>query len=171
MPRKNGNTETLAQAFIEGAEAVGHKAALFKTRNKKLISCTACDTCFSKGAACTKQDDFNEVAPLIEKADVLVLATPLYWFSFSSQIKIIIDKMYSFNVGKKPLPIKEAVLLVCAENDDEKDFEGIIKSYELILNYKNWKNAGVLTVPNVNKAGDINKTDALERARKMGENL
>ncbi|MDR0721557.1 MAG: hypothetical protein LBF75_02010 [Treponema sp.] len=61
--------------------------------------------------------------------------------------------------------------MVCDETDDIRDFDGIIKSYELMLNYKKWRNAGILTIPNVNRIGDINKTDGLNRAKEIGINL
>jgi len=170
-PRKGGNTELLADSFKAGAEEAGHKVTIFETRKKKIKPCIACDTCFSKGAACSSGDDFNELAALLECADVLVFATPLYWASFSANIKLAIDKMHSFKTGKKPLKIKEAVLLLVAGTNDEKDFEGIIKSYETILKYKRWKNAGIVAVPNVDAVGAINKTGALEKAKETGRRL
>ena len=57
--------------------------------------------------ACTFDDDFNTVAPYIEEADAVILATPTYWFSIPGKVKCLIDKLYSFCVGKKkPLPVK-----------------------------------------------------------------
>jgi multimeric flavodoxin WrbA len=169
--RKNGNSELLAKSFKEGAEEAGHIVFLFEIASKKLSPCIACDTCFSKDRACSFSDDFNELAPSLENADTIVLCTPLYWFTFSAKIKMIIDKLYSFDIGKKKLKISEALLIVCAETDDIMDFDGIIKTFELILNYKKWKNAGILTVPNVNKIGDIKNTDGLNRAKEMGINI
>lgn len=169
--RAGGNSELLAKAFIDGAREAGHNVFLFEAGKKKLLPCAACNACYSKGQACSAQDDFNELAPYLENAETIVFCTPLYWFTFSSQIKMAIDKLYSLVVGKRGEKIKEAVLLVCAETDDAKDFDGIIKSYELILNYKQWKNAGILTVPNVNKVGDINKTGGLKKAIELGKSI
>ncbi|MDR0639888.1 MAG: flavodoxin family protein [Spirochaetaceae bacterium] len=168
-PRKGGNSELLAKAFREGAEEAGHNVFLFETRSKKLSPCTACNACFRKGRACSVNDDFNELAPVLENADTIVFSTPLYWFTFPAHIKMIIDKLYAFNGGPRPLKIKEAVLLVCAETDDIKDFDGIVTTYQSILDYKKWENAGILKVPNVNYAGDVRKTDALDKAKEMGE--
>jgi len=170
-PRKGGNTELLADSFKAGAEGAGHKVSIFETRKKKIKPCVACDTCFSKGVACSIGDDFNELAALLENADVLVFATPLYWASFSANIKLAIDKLHSFKAGKKPLKIKEAVLLLVAGTDDEKDFEGIFKSYETILRYKRWKNAGIIAVPGVDAAGAIKNNAALEKAKELGKSL
>jgi multimeric flavodoxin WrbA len=170
-PRRGGNSELLAKAFTEGAEQAGHHVSLFAVKNKKLSPCIACDACFRKGQACSGNDDFNQLAPLLENADALVFCTPLYWFTFPAQIKIVIDKLYSFTIGKRPLKIQEAMLLVCAETDDLEDFEGIVKTYEGILHYKKWKNAGILKVPNVSYAGEIKTTAALDTAKAMGANI
>ncbi|MDR2039914.1 MAG: flavodoxin family protein [Bacteroidales bacterium] len=170
-PRRKGNTELLANAFIKGAEEAGHKVTLFEAGHKKIQGCRACMKCYSKGQACIYNDDFNEMAPLAEAADILVLATPLYWFSFPAQIKAAIDKLFALYVGKRDVKIKACALMVCAETDDMIDFEGIVRSYELIFNYLKWDNSGILLIPNVNLVGDILKTDALDRAEEFGKNI
>ena len=170
-PRKGGNSDLMAEAFIEGANKAGHEVVKFETAAKNINGCRACNTCFSKGVACSFNDDFNELAPLLELSDVIVFATPLYWYSFSSQIKAAIDKMYSLFIGKRPLKIKECLLLACCEEEDEKVFDGIIKSYELIAHLLKWNNRGQLTVPGVNKKGDILNTNALEKAKSLGLSL
>ena len=166
-PRKDGNSELLADAFRAELEANGHVVTKYSAGKKKIQGCTACQKCYSKGDACVFNDDFNELAPLVENADMLVLATPLYWFSFPAQIKAAIDKMYASYVAKREVKIKETALLVCAETDDRTDFDGIVRSYELICNYLKWENRGILLVSDVDKAGDILKTNALQDARAM----
>jgi multimeric flavodoxin WrbA len=169
--RKNGNSELMAKYFMEGAKQAGHNVFLFETAKKKLLSCIACDTCFSKGQACSFPDDFNEIAPILENADAIVFCTPLYWFTFPARIKMVIDKLYSFMVGGHELKIKESLLMVCAETHDITDFTGIIKTYELILGYMKWKDAGILTIPSVYKIGDIKTTDGLDKAKEMGKRI
>jgi multimeric flavodoxin WrbA len=169
--RKNGNSELLAKAFIEGATEAGHKVTFFEAAKKRITGCIACDTCFSTGNACSLMDDFNELARQMENADAIVFCTPLYWFTFPAQIKSVIDKMHSFFVGKKQLKIKEAVLIVCSAIDDIKCFDGILKTYELILNHLGWKDAGKLLVPNINKIGDVKNTDGLGKAKILGTHI
>ena len=94
-PRKGGNSDLMADAFIKGAIAKGHQVIKFETAKKVIGGCKACDKCWSLGTACVFRDDFAELEPLIEKADVIVLATPLYWFNMSAQIKPrLIDCMH-----------------------------------------------------------------------------
>jgi len=170
-PRKNGNSDLLAGAFIKGAEKSGHSIVRFDAGRKKISGCIACNKCYSKGTACVFKDDFNELAPLVEKADMLVLVSPVYWFSFSAQIKAALDKFYALIVGKRTINIKENVLLACAETDDMTDFDGIVRSYELVNRYMEWSDRGRLLVPNVNNIGDILKTNTLEEAEKIGLNV
>jgi len=170
-PRKNGNSGLLAKAFMEGAKEAGDNVFLFETADKNLSPCIACETCFSKGQTCSISDDFSGIIPILEKAEVIVFSTPLYWFTFSSQIKMFIDRLYLYSSGKKKLNIKKAVLMVTAATDDINDFDGIIKSFELILNYTKWENAGILAVPNVSDPGDVKKTDGLIKAKELGLNI
>lgn len=167
-PRKGGNTDKLADAFIAGAQQAGHTVVRFTTADKQIKGCIDCKTCFSKGTACSIPDDFNELAPLVEQADVLVLATPLYWFSFPTQLKAAIDKFYSFFIGKRPLKIKECMLLVCGGDKEERKFEGIRKSYQLIAEFLGWKDGGILVVPGLHDKDDVLKTDGLAKAESLG---
>ena len=170
-PRKNGNSDLLAKAFAEGAQSAGHKVVILEAGKKRIRGCIACKKCFSKGTPCVFDDDFNGIAPEIEKADVLVISTPIYYFSFTSQIKAAIDKMYSFYVGEKALNIKESVLIACGETEEPSEFEGVTQTYELIANFMQWHDRGVLTVPNVNEIGDVNSTEAMEAAKKLGMSI
>ena len=170
-PRKNGNSDKLADAFIAGAQQAGHQVTKYTAADKNIKGCTDCQTCFSQGTACSIADDFNELAPLVAQADMLVFATPLYWFSFPAQLKAAIDKMYSFFIGKKEFKIKECALLVCAGDTNEAVFGGITASYKLIANFLNWQDKGVITVPGVHGKDDILQTDGLLRAETLGKSL
>jgi multimeric flavodoxin WrbA len=170
-PRKGGNSDLMAGSFIEGAIKSGYKVTKYETAVKHIKGCKVCNAYFSKYVACSFQDDFNELAILLEKADLIVFATPLYWYTFPTTIKAAIDKLYSFIIGKRPLKIKECMLLVCGEEKDEKKFDGIVKSYELIAINRGWNDVGELIVPGVIDKGDIKNTDALEKAKKLGLSL
>lgn len=167
-PRKGGNSDQLADAFIAGAQQAGHTVVKYATGDKQIKGCRACNTCFSKGTACSIPDDFNELAPLVENADMIAFATPLYWFSFPAQLKAAIDKFFSFLIGQKTLKIKKAVLLVCAGDKNEAGFEGIVTTYKLITGHMGWKDSGTILVPGLMAKDDILKTDGLIRAEKLG---
>jgi multimeric flavodoxin WrbA len=170
-PRKGGNSDKLADAFIAGAQQAGHTTVRYTTADKNIKGCIDCKTCFTKGVACSVPDDFNGLAPLVEQADMIVFATPLYWFSFPTQLKAAIDKFYSFFIGKRELKIKECALLVCAGDSDESCFEGIVASYKLIARFLNWKDSGTILVPGLHGKDDILKTDGLDRGEALGKGM
>ncbi len=102
-PRKNGNSFAMADAFVKAAEAKGHTVTRFDAAFLKIGGCHACETCFKTGKACSFDDDFNTIAPAILEADAIVFTTPVYWYSIPSQIKGVIDRIYSLVVGGKDI--------------------------------------------------------------------
>lgn len=170
-PRKGGNTDKLADAFIAGARQAGHTTVKFSTADKHIKGCIDCQTCFSKGNACSIPDDFAQLAPLLKQADMVVFATPLYWFTFPMQLKAAIDKFYAFFIGKRPLKIKECALMVCGGGTDLSAYDGIVKSYKLIADFLSWKDSGVIIVPGLHDKDEILKTDGLKRAEEFGQSI
>ena len=168
-PRKDGNSDKLADAFIAGAQQAGHTTVKFTTADKNIKGCIDCRTCFSKGSACSIPDDFAQLAPLLEKADMIVFSTPLYWFTFPVQLKAAIDKFYSFIIGKRPLQVKECVLLVCGGDTDLHSFDGVVTSYKLIADFLKWKDSGIIIVTGLHDKDEILKTDGLQRAEALGK--
>lgn len=170
-PRNGGNSDLMAKAFREGAEAAGHKVTVFEAGRKDIGGCKACNTCFSTGFACSFDDGFRELEPLLVQANVLVFATPLYYFSFSAQIKAALDKFYSFDYRGKTLPIEESYLLACCADDDIEAFDGLVKTYELAAKYCSWKDKGQILVTDVHDKFDILKTDWLEKIKKFAQTV
>lgn len=167
-PRKGGNSEMMADAFKAGAEKAGHQVTKVRTAELNIKGCLACNKCFSKGQACIVDDDFNKLAPLLEEHDVLVLASPLYFYTFTTQLKAAIDKFYALMVAQKQLAFKEMALLGCGEDTAADMFDGMTRAYELIANYLKLTDRGQVLVPGVLEKGDIEKTDGLARADALG---
>lgn len=172
-PRKNGNSETLAASFIKGAESKGHAVTVFNAAAKIVQGCRACNACWSKGEACVFDDGFRDLAPLLAEADALVIVSPLYWFTFTAQIKAALDKFYSFMVpaSPQPLKLKESVLLMTAEDTRPEAYTGAVGSYKEICNYLELADRGIITVLGVNKVGDIAGNKALAEAERLGASL
>lgn len=173
-PRLNGNSDQLAQAFAKGAEEAGNTVTLFSAGRSKMSPCRVCDTCFSKGVACSFDDDFNKLAPLMEEADVIVLASPLYWYDISSQLKIVLDKMYAFSTAKRAEKIhgKESVLLMCGAVTDPEKFRGAVEVYHLITQGSvKWKDRGVILATGCSVKGSVKDSPALQEAYELGKNI
>lgn len=172
-PRRGGNSDTLADAFIASATEAGHEAVKFEAAFKEIGGCIACDKCWSKGDACVLPDDFHELEPLLESCETLVISTPLYWFSFPEQIKGIIDRLYAYGGtgGPRPLAIRESLLFVCGEGDEPEEYEPLISAYKMTASFLKWINRGILRIGGVAKPGDIGQTEALEQAAEFGKIL
>lgn len=92
-PRKNGNSEILADEFLKGAEDAGNTVEKICLREKSISPCIACETCLRNGGLCVQHDDMSEILPKLIGADVIVLSTPVYYYSVSAQLKTMIDRM------------------------------------------------------------------------------
>lgn len=170
-PRQGGNSDQLADAFIRGIQQAGHTSVKFSTADKHIKGCIDCKTCFSRGSACSIPDDFALLAPLVEQADMVVFATPLYWFTFPAQLKAAMDKFYSFLIGKKPLKVKECVLLVSGGGKELRTYDGIVKSYQLAAEFLHWQDRGVIIVSGLHDKDEILQTDGLQRAEALGKSI
>lgn len=169
---RDGNSEKIADSFIDGALSAGNEVNKFRAGRKDVKGCVACDTCWSKGRACSMDDDFIELEPMLESADVIVFVSPLYYFTFSSQLKSVIDKLHAYSSKKaRPLRIKESVLIMCGATDDLNDFAGAMATYDNIIKFKGWKDAGGLMVPCVEGKDDVAATGALEAAKELGSSI
>ena len=170
-PRKGGNTDQLADAFIAGARRSGHTVEKYATADKNLKGCMDCKACQTKAGVCVIPDDFPTLAPLVEQADVVVLATPLYWFSFPAQLKAAIDRCYSLFLGNRPLRGKECALIASCGATDEAALTGMVKSYQLIAGFLNWRDLGMVLATGLHDKDDILKTDVLQKAETLGKNI
>ena len=169
-PRKGGNTDQLADAFIAGAQRAGHTVTKYATADKNIKGCIDCKSCFANAGVCVIPDDFPALAPLMEQADMVVFATPLYWFSFPAQLKAAIDRFYSLFLGNRALKEKECALIAGC-GDSEAAFAGMVKSYQLIAEFLNWRDRGMVLVPELHDKDAVLKTAGLQKAETLGQNI
>lgn len=155
--RHGGNSELMADAFVRGAEAAGHDVVRYDAGFKDIQGCKFCETCYKLGPdkACSHDDVFNELAPYYETADSLVIVTPLYWYTYTAQVKAALDKYYALMVAGRPQPIKEVYLITCGAGKDDYKYEAIINTHDLIARDRKWENLGCYHVNGVFKKGDI----------------
>ncbi len=114
-------------------------------------------------------DDMEELREKIIAADVVLLASPMYYFGISAQIKAVIDRFFAFNphvTGKK-----DAYLFVTYGGDDPKTAEGITRQYEITCDFLKWTDRGKILVANVNDEGDVLKTAYPQQAYELGKSL
>ena len=169
-PRKNGNTDKLVAAFREGAESTGNTIALFRVADMKIGACRACEYCFKNNGNCIQKDDMAQIIEVVKKADAIVWASPVYYYSVSAQLKLAIDRFYA--LVKEEKPIKRAALLLTCEDDSQEAFEGAIASFNETVGYHDWENVGIVTVTGLKHVDDIVKCVVeLEKARQLGREM
>lgn len=168
-PRKNGNSNTMAEAFRKEAESRGAEVTVISATDKKIGGCRACQACYKNGVPCAFEPEYNEIAGEFESADAIVLAFPVYWYNIPSQIKAVIDHWYSFCVAGKDFSGKKTALISCCEEEDPNTLSGVKFAFEKTMELMDAEIVGEVLVPGVNEAGDVAKTDGEQQARELAE--
>ena len=168
-PRAGGNSETLADSFIEGARGNGNTVSVFHAGRMNIRGCLDCKYCFSHNGECMQKDDMQDIYPALRQADVLVLASPVYWYGMTSQMKAVIDRMFAG--CKKPFPFKSiAMLLVCGDTDIGAAAPAI-EHFKAISHYMKWENIGIILQEGVHEPGEICGKLSLSQARDLGKSI
>lgn len=95
-PRRNGNSNVLADNYVRGAQEAGHEVLRFDAAFKRVNPCIACDKCMTDGQ-CVFHDDFDSIREFLIAADMVVFAFPMYYFGISAQLKAVIDRFHAIN--------------------------------------------------------------------------
>ena len=167
-PRKNGNSNLLASRFIEGAREAGHNVTRFDAAQSEVHPCIACNSCGMDGP-CIFKDDFETVREHIVPADMVVFATPMYYFGISAQLKAVIDRFYAIN-GQIHVP-KKAALLMTYANTAAEQAAPIAAHYDVLLDYLGWQDAGRVIAPGVWTEGSVRATPYPQAAYELGKSL
>lgn len=163
-PRRKGNSFAMTDAFVKAAEAKGNSVTRFDAAFMKIGGCHACMTCFKTGKACSFDDDFNQIANAVLKADAVVYTMPVYWYSIPSQIKGVIDRIFSLVVGGKDISGKKCALITCCEESDMTVMDGVRIPLERSAKLLKWQMVGEVLVPGVLNEGAVSDTDGCEQA-------
>ena len=173
-PRKNGNSELLAQSLVKGAEEAGYKTQTIRLNGMKIGGCIDCRRCWSNGSHCFLNDDMKEVYAALDDAEVIVFASPLYFYSWAAQIKPVWDRLLPYFSENSKVDVKgrRAILLATCGDEEDKAFDGLRKCFELACEYCGWKVEGTICAHSVYPAGEIKeKGDWLAQAEKLGKSL
>ena len=172
-PRKHGNTAALIDQFIAGAQSAGHSVTRFNIAEMNISPCIGClKGGKNKASPCTQKDDMDEIYPAYETADIIVLASPLYFWSFTAQLKMVIDRIFAVSEANNyQAPPKDCIMIIAAGDDSKSNFKPMTDYYASFLSNIGWTDAGMLLVGNVNEIGDIAGKPALEKARALGAGI
>jgi multimeric flavodoxin WrbA len=174
-PRQNGNSNMLADQVASGAKAGGAEVTTFFLQGMRLEGCSGCDAC-QQGADedCIIEDDMRIIYPKLRSADAIVLASAVYTFSLTAQLKMCIDRWYAFDrPGGHVLGGKTFALLLTFGDSDVLTSGAVnaIYAYRDLLHYLKATSAGIL-YGTASKAGEIASNKSLmEEANKLGKKL
>lgn len=171
-PRKNGNTSALVRKFSEGAEKSGNIVTEFFLDKMNIHGCKGCFGGKSeKEYPCVQKDDMSKIYSTFKESDVIVLATPLYFWNMSGQLRITIDRLFALEENGSNFLRgngKASILLMAAEG---YDFDDVLSYYKHLLNHLKWENRGCVLAGGNNKVGDILGKIELEQAYELGKSI
>ena len=168
-PRKGGNTDLLVEAFAKGASQI-HHVEVVSVHDYKVNPCMGCNACFvSKNNTCVQKDDIPIIYEKMAHADILVIASPVYFYGLSAQLKAVIDRCH--NPIRDTFKIKKTSLLLVGAATLPELFDSILAQYQLCLNFFNLEDVGRVLVRGVKDKGDIKNTYALNEAFELGQNI
>lgn len=166
-PRKNGNTEIMAETFKKGALKNNHNVTILNIAKKNIKRCQACRYCYSHFGECIINDDMKDVMESLKKADMVVFASPIYWFDITAQLKTVIDRLYA--CGSIGINFNKTALLLDAGADNV--FDAAIAQYKAMTSYLKCNDMGIIPVPNMLEKGSINISPKLAEIEKLGESV
>lgn len=168
-PRKGGNTEALVECFEKGSVESGNAVETVYLREKQINFCRGCFACFELGH-CVIKDDAVEIAAKMHDADVLVFASPVYYYCVSGQLKTMLDRanpLYDTDYA-----FTKVYFLSAAAEDEQEAVEGSVKAVQGWVDcFERAELAGVVFAGGVNDVGEIEGHAALQQAYEMGKNI
>lgn len=165
-PRRGGNSDLLCDAFAEGARQAGHSVEKLRVSEKSIHPCIGCYHCSDHGGVCVFQDDMADVLQRMIDADVLVLASPVYFYSIDAQLKAVIDRTVARWLEVKNKEFYYIVTMADQEESSADTTLACLRGYADCVEGAVEK--GVLIGSGVYEAGAVQSSPVLERARSMG---
>lgn len=180
--RPNGNTKQLVDSFMQGALDAKHEVELVSLNKIEVNGCLGCNLC-RYGKPCIQKDGFNQLALKIKQADLVVFASPLFYFTISSKLKAFIERFYCLaEEEKNPVlgryekyPVKDAALLMTSADNYFWTYQQAVSYYKFtIIDYIGFHDKGMLLAGGCNDANgkpQIDKTNHLKEAYEFGKNI
>ena len=167
-PRKGGNSDVLCQQFAKGAEEAGHQVEKIDLREKKLAPCLACYACMKEHVGAIR-DDMAGIFTQMQQADVIVLSSPVYFYSLSAQLKMLIDRCL---VDYKSLAGKKFYFIVTAADPRHEAADETLVAFRGFLRcLPGAEEKGIIYGTGTWDKGDVYKHPAFSQAYQMGKEV
>ena len=166
-PRRGGNSDLLCDQFMHGAKEAGNQVEKIFLREKNINYCTGCGACQSNGGKCVQKDDMAEVLEKMISADVIVMATPVYFYTMNAQMKTLIDRTCS---RYTEIRNKEFYFIVTAADSNKRAMERTLEGFRAFTScLSRAKEKGIIYGTGAWNMGDIKRSEAMEQACEMGK--
>lgn len=168
-PRKGGNSDLLCDEFMRGAKEAGNDVTKIHVAGKKVTPCHACYFCREHGGECAYKDDMADILQAIIDADVLVLASPVYFYSIDAQLKAVIDRTVARWTEVKN---KEFYYIMTSADESRSAMDttlACLRGYAACVNGA--KEMGVIYGTGVYNKGEVKNSEAMKQAYETGRNI
>ena len=168
-PRKNGNSDTLCNEFMRGAKESGNDVEKIRLSEKKINFCTGCGVC-NTTHKCVQKDDMEEILNKMVEADVIVLATPTYFYGMSGQLKTFIDRTVP---RYQEISNKDFYFIITAADTRKSSLEKVVESLRGFTEdcLENPHEKGIIYGVGVWQMGEVKDTQAMKDAYNMGKGV
>ena len=168
-PRRNGNSAILSEEFARGAEEARCSVESVQIARKKISGCLGCNACYCNGGACIQKDAMTELREKMLAADVIVLASPIYFYSMTAQMKAVIDRTYAFY---QQLDGKTFYFIITCGAPDAAFTETMLAALRgFTCCIPNAKEGGAVLGIGAMEAGDIRNSVAMKEAYELGRSI
>ena len=166
--RKGGNTDLLARRFAEGA-AEHNSVEIVSVADYKVAPCIGCNTCFTREGNACRIHDMDVIYERLRRADVLVIASPVYFYGISAELKAIIDRLHT--PMRNTFAIRMLALLLVGAAELPNLFDPILMQYQMILDFFHLQDCGKVLVRGVKDKGDIIGKPEMDEAYQLGQTI
>jgi len=166
-PRRGGNSDLLCDQFTKGVQEAGHQAEKIFLKEKKINYCTGCGVCFNGEKSCPQKDDMAAVLDKMVVAEVIVMATPVYFYTMCGQMKTLIDRTCA---RYTEINNKEFYFIVSAADDNKQAMGRTLEEFRgFTYCLDGVREKGIVYGTGAWNMGDIQKSDAMDKAFEMGK--
>ncbi|QJB57524.1 flavodoxin family protein [Pseudodesulfovibrio sp. zrk46] len=166
-PRKNANSDILCDEFMRGAEEAGHEVEKIRLTERNINYCTGCCSCISKPGTCVQNDDMNEIMAKLLAANVLVLASPVYFRSFNGQMKTFMDRVCPIY----PMIHGQEVYFIASAAGGNFPVESTFNTFRVFTDCLDVQEKGTISVTGIWGEGGVRGKSVCNQAYEVGFNV
>lgn len=168
-PNKKGSTNILVEQFVKGAREAGHTCEIIDVCHADIHPCTGCVRCGYEGP-CVQKDDVEAIRAKLLKSEMVVFATPLYYYGMSAQLKTVVDRFCAYNSSLNSRHLKSALLTV-AWNADNWTFDALTAHYKTLVRYIRLRDMGMVLGYGCGTPSMTQSSQYPEEAYRLGRSL